>query len=187
MHVRSCRQGRGGRSWWGRNFPRGVRVAAALCAALISAASLAQKIEIKLVNGRDGRPVSHAGVNVWAGDQRKEAMVLLTDSEGVARLTLTNKESDVDVRHDPTQSGEHVVLNPTVLYPESLRINVGFVLCQPRGADWSWLWIKAFDTRKVLDQGVVGENTCGDTTASPKPGTITLFVRPLHWWESLKE
>lgn len=38
----------------------------------------------------------------------------------------------------------------------------------------------------VLQHGVVTANYCGNTTASPQPGEIIIFVRPLTWWEKLK-
>jgi hypothetical protein len=41
--------------------------------------------------------------------------------------------------------------------------------------------------KQVVQQGIVTANTCGKATASPKPGEVTIFVRPLTWWEQLKQ
>jgi hypothetical protein len=39
----------------------------------------------------------------------------------------------------------------------------------------------------VLQQGIATPNTCGKATASPEPGDLIIFVRPLTWWEKLKQ
>jgi hypothetical protein len=44
-----------------------------------------------------------------------------------------------------------------------------------------------FSTEEILQHGVATANTCGKATASPKPGEVILFVRPLTWWEKLKQ
>jgi hypothetical protein len=45
----------------------------------------AQTLEIKLVDGRNGRPMVGASsyVNVWVGTERKEAIAIPTDGKGV--------------------------------------------------------------------------------------------------------
>ena len=53
------------------------------------------------------------------------------------------------------------------------------MLCQLRKPDDSWLAMTDFSTKKVLEEGIVTANTCGKATASPKPGELVIFVRPL--------
>ena len=72
-------------------------------------------------------------------------------------------------------------------YIDSIGINAGYVLCQPRTPNYSWLARMAPPTKKVLEQGIVTPKTCGKTTASPKPGEVIIFVRPLTWREKLKQ
>ena len=85
----------------------------------------AQTLEIKLVNGRNGRPMvgTSAYVNVWVGGERKEAIAIPTDSNGVARLQLTLNPNDVNVPNS-TGHGTIVANHPVVQYDESFRINV---------------------------------------------------------------
>jgi hypothetical protein len=71
------------------------------------------------------------------------------------------------------------VIDPVVKYSDEIRINVGYVLCELRKSDFSWLAIRRFSTPQVLQHGVVTANTCGKATASPQPGEIIIFVRPL--------
>ncbi len=146
----------------------------------------AQTIQIKLVNGRNGSPLAGTCVNVWVGNERKDAMAIPTDENGVARLRLTDKNSEVDV-HSWKGCGSFGVTNPVVRYDNSLRINASYVSCQPHSPDYSWLAITSFSTQEVIQQGIVTPNSCGKATASPKPGEVIMFVRPLNWWEKLKQ
>ena len=79
------------------------------------------------------------------------------------------------------------LVNPVVKYADSIRVNVGCVLCVPHGTNYSWLATQTFSTKEVLQSGVVSQNVCGKATASPQPGEIILFVRPLTVWEKLKQ
>lgn len=147
----------------------------------------AQPVAIRLVNGKTGRAVSDTCVNVWVGRERKEAMSIPTDKDGVASLRLTDNDGQVDLHADGTRCGYFGVASPVVKLSDSLRINVGFVLCQPHGTDYSWLAVSRFSTKQLLQQGIVTPNTCGKATASPKPGELIIFVRQLRWWEKVKE
>jgi len=148
----------------------------------------AQTIEIKLVDGRNGHPMVGASshVNVWVGGERKEAIAIPTDEKGVARLQLTQNPSEVNIPNSKN-NGSIVVDHPVVKYDKSLRINTPYVLCGPRGGSYSWLELKNFSTKEVLDHGYASANTCGKVTLSPQPGQIVLFVRPLKFWEKMKQ
>ena len=43
----------------------------------------------------------------------------------------------------------------------------------------------AYPVEQIVAQGVVAENRCSNHTVAPQPGTLVLFVRPLHWWQRL--
>jgi hypothetical protein len=146
----------------------------------------AQTIQIKLVNGRNGSPLAGTCVNVWVGNEQKDAMAIPTDENGVARLRLTDKNSEVDVHSLWKGCGFFGVTNPVVKYDNSLRINASYVLCQPHAPGYSWLALTSFSTQEVIQRGIVTPNSCGKAAASPKPGEVIMFVRPLNWWEKLK-
>jgi hypothetical protein len=147
----------------------------------------AQIVTIKLVNGRNGHPMWNSHVNVWVGTKRKEAMVILTDKDGIARLRLTDNDDEVALHMREKYSGDNVVIDPIVKYDEKFRVNVPFVICYPHVRDYSWLAITNISTKQLLEQGIVWPNTCGKPTASPKAGELIIFVRPLSWWEKLKQ
>ncbi|MGO4210712.1 hypothetical protein AB4Y89_06055 [Terriglobus sp. 2YAB30_2] len=147
----------------------------------------AQTLEIKLVDGRNGRPMvgTSAYVNVWVGKERKEAIAIPTDDNGVARLQLTLSSNEENI---PISTGHGTIVekHPVVKYDESFRINAPYVLCGPEGSR-SWLDLKNFITKEVLEHGYVSRNTCGKVTATPQPGQVVLFVRPLTFMEKMKQ
>lgn len=145
----------------------------------------AQAVRVQLVDGRSGHPIAGACVNVWVGEKQKAAMSIPTDKDGVASLRLTNE--DTNTQDQSKQCGVFGVVNPMAKYADSIRINVGYVLCRPRERDYSWLSTATFSTDKVLSLGVVTPNNCGKAVASPQAGEIVLFVRPLTLWEELRE
>lgn len=147
----------------------------------------AQTVTIKLVDGRNGRPMAQSHVNVWAGNERKMAMAVLTDEHGIARLRLTANAREVDIPSSHSSDVEPVVSDPVLKYDDFIRINVGYVLCQAGGSNDSWLAIKQVSTRQLINEGIAMPNACGKAIASPNPGELVIFVRPLNLWEKLKE
>jgi hypothetical protein len=114
-------------------------------------------------------------------------MAIPTDKDGVAQLYLTDKDADVSTQSQPNSCGSFGVVHPVVKYADTIRIVAGYVVCQPHAPNSSWLATMEFSTRQVVQQGVVTANTCGKATASPTPGEVIIFVRPLSWWEKLKQ
>jgi hypothetical protein len=155
---------------------------------LPGASLFAQTLEIKLVDGRNGRPMVSASsyVNVWVGTQRKEAIVIPTDGKGVARIQLTLNPGEVNIPNSKN-SGSIVLEHPIVMYDDSFRINAPYALCTSGGPNYSWLGPEKFSTKEVLSRGYVSPNTCGKSTDSPRPGQVILFVRPLTRWDKLKQ
>ena len=148
----------------------------------------AQTVEIKLLDGRNGRPMVGASsyVNVWVGGERKEAIAIPTNDSGVARLQLTFNPKEVNV---PISTGQSTIVekHPIVEYSESLRINAPYVLCGSEEVNHSPLEVKSFNMVEVLDHGYASGNTCGKVKASPQPGQVFLFVRPLTFSEKMKQ
>lgn len=147
----------------------------------------AQTIRVKLVNGKNGHPMENTCVNVWVGTKQKWAMAIPTDKDGVARLRITENDSEVDTGDMWKPCGTFGVRNPVVKFADHIRINAGYVLCLPDRPHYSWLATVTFSTRKIVQSGIVTANTCGKAKASPIPGEIVLFVRPLNFWEKMKE
>ena len=140
----------------------------------------AQTLRIRLVNGISGKPIANSYVNVWVGTQRKEAVPLPVDSSGNAILLLTGSITSREARQESAQ----VV---TFAYAPEIRIQAGFVLCQDTQEKYSWLHITPYKTEQWVHSGFVTANTCGKAIAKAEPGLLTIFVRPLNFWERLSE
>ena len=146
----------------------------------------AQSIRIKLIDGRNGRPMATGCVDVWVGTEQKGTTCIPTDANGVAQLRLTDNIGEIDIQNRSDHVGSIVEINPVFKYEDSLRIHIGYALCIARGSNFSWLAVSNFSTKQLLQQGYVSPNTCGKATASPTAGEVVVFVRPLTWWEKLK-
>ncbi len=148
-----------------------------------------ETIKIKLVDGRNGHPMAGKAsyVNVWVGTERKDAITIPTDVNGIASLQLTLNTAEINIPNLPSERGSIVVTHPIVKYNESLRINVPYALCQLNGGEYSWLKTMELSTSRVLQKGTTMANTCGKPIAAAKPGEVIIFVRPLTWCEKLKQ
>ncbi len=151
----------------------------------------AQAISIKLVDGRNGRPMADKCINVWVGDRAapkaRPSLETQTDKNGVADLRLTEQDAEINNQKQQLACGLQGVIRPVVKYGDTITIGSDYMLCQARLPDGSWQALEGFSTTDALQSGIATANTCGKAKASPTPGEIVLFVRPLHWWEKLKE
>jgi len=137
----------------------------------------AQTVTIKLVDGRNGRPVAPTCVAVWSNN-RMSAM-LITNRDGIASLSLMDENED-----HWKDCGVYGVTNTIVKYGDSLQIGVDkYLMCQPHMPNTNRHLIQNIPTKQVVDQGVVTPNTCGKLTASPRPGELIIFIRPYSFWE----
>jgi hypothetical protein len=151
----------------------------------------AQTIQIKLVNGRTGRPVAGACVGARTKGAGDKLSLIPADRDGVARLRLTQKDSEVDIPYDPKLGcGGNGAINPVLKYDDILTTystgdhpSCAFPESMPL-ARWKEL---DFSTKEVLQNGVVSANTCGEATASPQPGEVILFVRPKNFREKVHD
>jgi hypothetical protein len=152
----------------------------------------AQTIEIRLVNGKTGRPVAHGCVGAWMKDPSKQmSLYIPADTDGVARLRLTRNDSEVDVSYNPKLGcGGTGAINPVLKYDDTLTTyttganpSCAFPESMPNGRYKEM----DFPSKEVLQRGVVSANTCGKAAASPQPGVVILFVRPRNFWEKVQD
>lgn len=119
----------------------------------------AQQVLIRVVDGRNGHPISDEKLQLWFNSQSGSAMSISTDKQGVAKVDapsgaalLVSANLYIDCRYSKQTGPER----PT--YPVS----------------------------DILRSGVLAANTCGKLKLSPTPGELIFFVRPEHWWEGMK-
>lgn len=172
-------------------FRGAVQLLVLIVLGLSGTALRAQTIEIRLVNGRSGRPMADTCIYVAVGDRSNPKsgtpLSTQTDANGIVELRLIDENTKTDTQGQQLVCGLPGVINPTVKYGDTIYIRAGYVLCQSRAADYSWLAMTDFSTKQIIQQGIVAANACGKATTSPKPGQVVIFVRPLTWWEKMKQ
>ncbi|MBO0725691.1 MAG: hypothetical protein J2P52_08845 [Blastocatellia bacterium] len=168
-----------------------VRLLLLLAFGLTTAADHAQTVKIKLVDGRNGRPMASIRICVWVGNKGNA-------NSGLWINTETDKTGSVDIRLTPEHvedknetgviCGGSVVINPVFEFGDTISISSYTMVCQRVVSnESSWLNRIHWSTEEALKHGVVTPNACGKATASPTPGELVFFVRPLTWLENLQQ
>jgi hypothetical protein len=152
----------------------------------------AQTIEIKLIDGKTGRPVKGACVGALMKDASNRIFPFIpADKHGVAQLRLTEKDSEINISYDPKLGcGGSGVFNPVLKYDDTLTTyTTGYnpSCAFPESVPNARYKELDFATKEVLQHGVVSANTCGKVTASPQPGEVILFVRPRNFHEKVHD
>lgn len=121
-------------------------------------------VTIQVLNGHNGKPVAHRSVSV-----RIEPLVL----DNIRYLPTTDANGVLTVQA-PLQAGINAIVTefPTCRHVPKADRTKGPI---------------TFPVHQVLSSGVVEANNCSHRTVPPTPGQLTLFVRPLHWWERLSD
>ena len=147
-----------------------------------AAAQLAgQDVRVRVLDGRNGRPVSRECVNVWVGPVHGPSLVIPTNKDGVALLHLAAGASQARAGRRALACKGMAVIDPIVKYADTIEITGDYyVPCQRHPPESPWL---SFSVKTVLHSGDASANGCGRIEVSPEPGELILFVRPMHWWE----
>ncbi|MGH9472845.1 MAG: hypothetical protein ACRD2H_03945 [Terriglobales bacterium] len=181
-----------------KSFARGLFSTAFILAVVPSALVLsgtalrAQTIRIKLVDGRNGKPLADKCIRVGVGDRSDlrrgwSGGDMRTDAGGVVTLHLVAGDAEINTQDERPGCGGTVLNNPGLKYGNGISVHPFLAFCQPHGSNYSWLGFEVFSTKEVLESGVATPDACGKAKAVPTPGEVVLFVRPLSWWEKMKE
>lgn len=174
---------------------RKVLFIAAIASFLVPALH-AQEIRIKVVNGRNGKPITNECLNVWIGAMMGQGLLAPTNKEGVVVLHLGNGEVTADAVSVRACNGNAFVgPNPVQRGAESIFVTGGnYVDCQewakvvPGGTLRDALnRAPSYPIRKILGSGVSASNRCGKFRIEAKPGELIIFERPTTFWERLHE
>lgn len=154
-----------------------------LALALLGTASVAaQDIRIKVLNGRNGHPVTDQCLNVWVEGERLFDAVIATDSSGIAVFHAAGDPNNT------TKGRCRGVVVPyrAIAHAESIQtFPVWPFDCQP----YKKIGPQAnsppppYSVRQILTSGLVAGNSCGKVKVLPKPGELVIFTRPLRPWE----
>jgi hypothetical protein len=156
----------------------------------------AQEIRIRVLNGRNGKPVTKECLNVWIGPVRGVALFAPTNNEGIAVIHIRDIEATADDVSSSACRANSV--GPRSIPKDSDTIAVvgsEYVACQeyakpapgePPDPDLFGKLMPSYSIKRILELGVSSANTCGKIRAQARPGELVLFVRPMSRWERLK-
>jgi len=122
----------------------------------------AQKITVRLLNAKTGKPMSGKMVTLeWRGTS--DEAVIKSDDQGLGTVQV------------PAGKHEFGLLAGPKVGKEPYRIP--YFDCNESKTE---LFIQL---SSVLQNGLVLRNTCGQQSAIAKPGEIVFWLLPLPWWE----
>ena len=162
----------------------GSRLLLALLFAVLSCSALrAQDIRIKLLDGRNGHPLSDC-LAIWTSSDQRRPLWVRTDKDGIALLHLGDEravppsEPNLSRCKDTPTFGSFPHAETIAAVPD------WDVDCQ--AFDKSKARTKFYPVDEILKGGAAIENSCGKFRTEPKRGELILYARPPHWWESFR-
>jgi hypothetical protein len=115
------------------------------------------KVVVRFVDARNGHPISDSKVNVWLG---KDFSLMDPDAK------------------------DEIALDAAAAQPRTLRVMPDMRLdCRSKNGHSPPGDQITYSLEEILSKGIVGVNVCGKATATPSPGVLILFVRPLTAYE----
>jgi hypothetical protein len=154
----------------------------------------AQDIRIRLVNARNGKPMTNRCLTIALGSWR--AATLLAQTNGEGELVLHTRDRQVTADQPPCNG--LAFLGPKVPTNEVGWISVigdgdTYVVCQEYAHQVPGQpprlptdLIPTYPITKILGSGVAAVNTCGKFRVDAKPGELILFARRMSLWEKWK-
>jgi hypothetical protein len=168
----------------------------ALCALVLGSAFLlrAQDLRVRVVNGKNGRPVSEECLNVAIGGWHGANLIAPTDRSGVLVLHLKDGEISADsvaprACNDMAFTGPVVIPKGTELlaFLPNWQISCEWHTANVPGAPVVFDRLApSYSIQMILDSGVTTNNTCGKVRMKANPGELVLFVRPPTFWEAMR-
>lgn len=156
------------------------------------AALRAQEIHIRVLNGRNGHPITQECLNVWIGTRYGPHMVAATDADGVVVLRLVNNElvAENGCRGWPARASRPSGTDAIALAGDK------YVDCQeygkvvpgePATADLLKDIMPSYSIKKILESGVSAANKCGKFRGEAMPGELIFFVRTRSFLERTRQ
>ena len=151
----------------------------------VPSAAHSQEIRVRFLNARTGRPVTYESATMWVESYKLGFLTAPADNkEGTARFLYTG-DSIRGVWPPnsklPDPSEREVTIPPG---PERIAVApiVAAGICWDTGPGGEGPWYRLSD---ILQHGAVSENNCGKATATPKPGELILFIKPIPAWKRI--
>jgi hypothetical protein len=155
-----------------------------LFAVLSSSALRAQDIRIKLLDGRNGHPLTDC-LGIWTSSDQRRPLWVRTDKDGIVILHLGDERA-VPTSEPNLSRCKDTPTFGSISHAETIAAVPDWdVDCQT--FDKSKARTKFYPVDEILKGGAAAiENSCGKFRMEPMRGELILFARPPHWWESFK-
>jgi hypothetical protein len=155
----------------------------------------AQEIQIRVLNGRNGKPITKECINVSLGPWHGADLLVPTDKNGIAVLHLRGNEVTADAACQGWSKQAHraegtdtisVMGDYYVACQEYGKLAPGERPTPESSSNVIKELVPTYSIREILQSGITSANTCGKVRAAAKPGELIFFVRPPTWLEKLK-
>jgi hypothetical protein len=157
----------------------------------------AQEIHIRVLNARNGKPLTDECLNVSLGLWHGRDLTAPTNRDGVIVLHFENNQATADAG-SPHACNGMATLGPIAI-PNGMDaitlLGDYYIACQeygkiipgePMTPNTLKEVMPSYPIKKILESGISAANTCGKFRAEAKPGELVFFVRPRTWLEKLK-
>jgi hypothetical protein len=158
----------------------------------------AQEIDIRVLSGRNGKPITNECLNVSLGSWHGGDLVAPTNRDGVVVLRFENNQATAAAA-SPHDCNGTAVLGPKAVPFGTDAITVSgdyYIACQEHGKIISGEPVTpnllkevmpSYPIKKILESGLSAANTCGKFRAEPKPGELIFYVRPRSFSEKTRQ
>ena len=132
---------------------------------LIIGSAAAKQVKIRVVDGRNDKPLKGVTVDIWFGRKAVPPPSQVTSSDDGTALVIIPDPID------------------TVLIGAQL---VGDCRRLP-GSNKNYIENNAYGVDDILRTGIVTQNNCGRRKDELIKGVLVYYVTPLHWWERIHD
>ncbi len=116
-------------------------------------------ISIRLVNGKNGKPITNEKLNVFINNAT-DSQLFRTDERGIIKLTVT--------------------INDVLSFASNIQVS-----CHPYGRDEHSR--RKYPVREILEHGIADQNPCSTKVHfQANPGEFVFFERPRTFWEWMR-
>jgi len=154
----------------------------------------AQDIQVRLVNGKNGKPVSDECLNISIGGWHGADLIAPTNHDGILALHLENGGIATNAVAPRACNGMALTTSRAVARTaELIAVLPNWqILCERRATRAPGepvevdKLVPSYSIQEILDSGHTAANTCGKFRMKAKPGELVLFVRPPTFGEAMR-
>lgn len=153
--------------------------------------AFAQEFSIKVLDGRNGKPITKECLNLWVGTLAGPHLVAATNRDGVVVLRLSDDKivATTACHGWPVQAAWPVGAEGILVTGDY------YVACQEYASFVPNAKKPKFEARvpplysvkKIVESGFSTSNTCGKFRAEAKPGELIFYVRPQSFMEKMRQ